>query len=102
MANRHSSLGFSVLAALLLVSVVYAKSSNMQPKQHTWLLGRERISPPVQADPASGTGRSSLVPYLNYPQRVPQMTRWRRMSYVLRWLHLPCTQGMSLTPGMHW
>lgn len=69
MANRHSDLDFSVLAALLLVSVVYAKSSNMQPGQHTWLLRHERISPPVQADPASGTGAFPASPIPELPAK---------------------------------
>lgn len=69
MANRHSDLDFSVLAALLLVSVVYAKSSNTQPGQHTWLLGHERISPLVQADPASGTGAFPGSPIPELPAK---------------------------------
>lgn len=97
MASRHSGPDLSVRAALLHVD-----SLKIPPEQHICLLGRERSRPPVQAAPANVRRRCPPVPYLNYPQRVPQMTRGRRMSYVLRWLHLPCTQGMSLAPGMYW
>ena len=69
MANRHSDFDFSILAALLLVSVVYAKSSKMQPGQHTWLLGHERSSPPVQAAPASGTAALPASPIPELPAK---------------------------------
>lgn len=69
MANRHSDLDFSVLAAFLLVSVVYAKSSKMQPEQHTWLLGRERSSSPVQAAPASGAAAFPASPLPELPAK---------------------------------
>ena len=69
MANRHSDLDFSILAALLLVSVVYAKCSKMQPQQHTWLLGHERNSPPVQAAPASGTAALPASPMPELPAK---------------------------------
>lgn len=69
MANRHSDLDFSVHAALLLVSVVYAKSSKMQPRQHTWFLGHERSSPPVQAAPASGTAAFPASPIPELPAK---------------------------------
>ena len=69
MANRHSDLDFSILAALLLVSVVYAESSKMQPGQHTWFLGHERSSPPVQAAPASGTAALPASPIPELPAK---------------------------------
>lgn len=69
MANRRSGLDFSILAALLLVSVVYAKSSKMQPGQHTWLLGHERSSPPVRAAPASGTAALPASPIPELPAK---------------------------------
>ncbi|NIL90808.1 hypothetical protein RhoFasSB10_03142 [Rhodococcus fascians] len=66
MTNRHSDLDFSILAALFLVSVVYAKSSKMQPEQHTWSLGHGGSSPPVPAAPAGGTAAfpASAIPEL--------------------------------------
>lgn len=69
MANRHSDLDFSIRAALLLVPVVYAKSSTMQPGQHTWFLGHERSSPPVEAAPASGTAALPASPILELPAK---------------------------------
>jgi len=36
--------------------------------------------------------RSAKLTYLNYPQRVPQMTRWRRASYIPQWPYLQCLQ----------
>lgn len=69
MANRHSDLDFPILAALLLVSVVYAECSKMQPGQHTWILGHERSSPPVQAAPASGTAALPASPIPELPAK---------------------------------
>lgn len=69
LANRHSNLGFSVHAAFLLVCVVYAKSSKMQPKQHTWLLGTERSSSPAQAAPTSGTAALPASPIPELPAK---------------------------------
>ena len=69
MANRYSDLDFSVLAALLLVSVVCAKSSKMQPEQHTWLLGHECSSSPVQAAPASSAAAFPASPVPELPAK---------------------------------
>lgn len=69
MANRHSDLDFSILAALLLVSVVDARFSKMQPGQHTWFLGHESSSPPVQAAPASGTAALPASPIPELPAK---------------------------------
>lgn len=81
MTNRHSGLDLSAHAARLLISVVHVDSVKIQTEQHIWLLQLGRGSSPVQAAPASGAAafRKTDV-YLNYPQRVPQMTRWRRAS----------------------
>lgn len=69
MTNRHSDVDFSILAAPLLVSVVDAKSSKMQPGQHTWFLGHERSSPPAQAAPDSGTAALPASPIPELPAK---------------------------------
>lgn len=71
MANRHSGLDRSVLAALLLLSVVHVDSPKIRPEQHIWLLGHERSSAPVQAAPASGTGAFPASPIPELPAKSP-------------------------------
>ncbi len=58
MANCHSDLDRSVLAVLLLLSVVHVDSPKIQTEQHIWLLQLKRGSSPVQAAPASGAAAS--------------------------------------------
>ena len=52
MANRHSDLDRSVLAALLLLSVVRVDSPKIRPEQHIRLLRRQRGSSAAQGAPA--------------------------------------------------
>ena len=67
--NRHSDLDRSVRADLVLLSVLHVGSPKIQPEQHTWLLGRERSSSPVQAAPASGTAALPASPIPELPAK---------------------------------
>ena len=64
MANRHSDLDRSVLAALL-----HVYSPKIPSEQHICLLGHERSSSPVQANPASGTGAFPASPIPELPAK---------------------------------